>query len=285
MKTFTLAVLVIISVQTLSQVHVDRSISEGLKHSLQVIHLELSSEDSIPFLTEFSRLESLTLINFKDSIAPLEVGKLLWLKELRFVNDNFKYIPENYADLNQLERIDFIENVNLNLQQVFSVTRKLSALSEMRLEGFTNTTDLDSIRFPEQLSKLSLRNNHLTKVPNSVFKLPGLKVLDLGGNDVFKLENLNAFSSISILFLDHQTNLSKEYSPSFFKQFKNIDQVYLPQDDLWLEEQAEKVSLLHQPRFLDSKYSPNLNLHLIDKFTNNGSVDSGKLRLNINSKK
>jgi hypothetical protein len=287
MKAFTTIILCIISSHFISQVHIDRSISEALKHPEEVKYLELQSADSINYLTEFSHLESLTLINFTDSVAPTQVGELSSLKELRLINDNFKYLPNNYTNLKQLERIEFIHDSNLDLNRVFSITNELPNLTEMRLEGFS--ADLESLHFPSGLKLLSLRDNHLKTIPKSVFSLPQLQVLDLGNNDITTLNNLDKLTSINTLYLDHQSSLENIYSESYFQKFKNLNKVYLPKDDPLLEKQC---MLKNPTRFTEKtndnslapNYVPNLNLNYLDYQQGSNNANNGKLILNINTK-
>jgi hypothetical protein len=290
MKTFTIASLLFGSGHFFAQQQIDHSITEGLTHPSEVRYLELITSDSIEFIKEFTHLESLTLINFTDSIAPFEVGDLSSLKELRLINDNFKYLPDNYINLKQLERIELIKDFNLDLERVFTIASKWPLLTEMRLEGYTKS--LDSIDLPSGLRLLSLRHNHLEAIPESVFALSELKVLDLGNNEISKINDLEKLPSLTTLYLDHQPKLKSSYSDAYFRQFKNLSTVYLPKDDSMLEKQNETMTELQKSisneaiskNAMFMNYQPHLYLKYGDYSGGGNHPDDGKIILKLNTK-
>lgn len=288
MKTlFLLGSILLTSLFAVGQTTVDHSISQGLEHPFEVKILELYSSDSLEYLDDFPYLEKLTISNWDDSIAPPEIGNLTNLKELRFINDHFEAFPSSYKRLKKLQKLEFINDSISDLSPILRLSQDLPALQELRLEGFPSSLFTEQLTFPSQISRLSLRNNHLEKLPNSVFRLTNLEVLDLGRNDFIRLEGLETFNNINTLYLDHQKH--PEFVLDQVKELKleTINSEILPDRDLWLEQQLSPLTPPAQSPFTDPNsaffnYRPNLQFHLLPSQLTNGSMDSGKLRILLN---
>jgi Leucine-rich repeat (LRR) protein len=128
------------------------------------------------------------------------------------MNDGFEYIPASFSELKNLKRLDLIGDSNLNLEQAFEVISELPSLTQLRLENFASIAISDELVFPTQIETLSLRNNHLQKIPMGVTKIPRLQLLDIGENDISDQSilstNLATLRNLRVLFLDHESNLT-----------------------------------------------------------------------------
>ncbi|MFT6246085.1 MAG: Leucine-rich repeat (LRR) protein [Salibacteraceae bacterium] len=188
------------------EIKVYHSIEEGLKEPEKVEYLEIESisdEDSLRFLSQFPKLQSLSLIDLHSASAPEAIADLTGLRELRFINDDFSTIPASYAKLTNLKRLEFIYDTHLNLQEALKVINKIPSLIELRIEGLPGSNFSNELTFPSQLHLLSLRNNHLNHIPNGILVLSELETLDLGDNEFFDLPyQLSNLTNLNTIYLD-----------------------------------------------------------------------------------
>lgn len=191
------------------------SLENALEHPSDVNSLVLdgsTENENLEELERLSNLKRLSLINFTENAALEEVSKLNSLEELTLINDGFEFIPESFVGLKNLKRLDLIGDSNLNLQQAFGVIAEMPSLTQLRLENFESDAISDELVFPQQIQTLSLRNNHLQKIPMGVTKIPRLELLDIGENDISDLTiqstDLATLRNLRVLFLDHESNLT-----------------------------------------------------------------------------
>ncbi len=93
---------------------------------------------------------------------------------------------------------------------------------------------LDSIwaKF-QNLEYLSLRNDHLTKIPEGIGSLKNLRVLDLSGND-FKLlpESFSRLENLNEIYLDDEKKMDINKSLWIIKDLPNLKKLHLENDNL-----------------------------------------------------
>ena len=224
---------------TLSQV-IYNSLQSALQNPDNVYSLQIdgiTNPDSLEMLGEFPNLKSLQLKGIKGSVAPNAISQLTQLQELRFINDEFDSIPQSFKRLTNLKRIDLVSDSNLNLESTFRVLNQLPSLTELRIEGFDNASLNDKLVFPAHIQILSIRNNHLDRLPLGVTKLNQLELLDIGENDFQLLPmELIQLSNLKTLYLDHESNLFFEQTFDLLHSFPKLEILHI---DKSIFDQAE----------------------------------------------
>ncbi len=101
-----------------------RSIEEGLKRPLEVVHLKLKRERLTEFpleIIQFKNLEILDLSNNKLESIPKEISKLKKLKRVILSKNNLVDFPLVFLQMNELVYIDlwdnYIENLPAEIKQ------------------------------------------------------------------------------------------------------------------------------------------------------------------------
>lgn len=274
-KNFLLLVTFCVAFASFSQKTGEDALSEGMYNSLQsalqnpdkVYTLQIdgiSNPDSLQMLGTFPNLRSLQLKGIKGSVAPNVISQLTQLQELRFINDDFDSIPQSFARLKNLRRIDLVSDSNLNLESTFRILNQLPSLTELRIEGFDNASLNDNLVFPAQIKILSIRNNHLDRLPLGITKLNRLELLDIGENNFQLLPmELTNLSSLKTLYLDHESNMFFDQTFDILHSFPKLETLHL---DKSIIDQAETkwkgktpTQLLLDPNLLNTSpyYMPN----------------------------
>lgn len=249
------------------------SIQEALKEPDKVEYLEiknLNDADSLLLLQKFPLLKSLSLIDYHGTEAPEPIAALTGLKEIRFINDDFNQIPTSYANLTSLERVWFIYDTHLNFESALNFANALPKLVELRIEGLPFLNPPAETPFPTQLEVLSLRNNHLTQLPQGISAIKNLRVLDIGNNELSELPNyLSALPQLTTIYLDRQPFLQFETTFSLLKESKTLAEVYMQGNHLdpltvrqYAGEPLFKVLLDQEEMQSVLLYTPDINMNL-----------------------
>ena len=267
-------------------IKVYHSIEEGLKEPNKVEYLEIESisdEDSLKLLSQFPKLQSLSLIDFHSASAPEAIADLKGLKELRFINDDFSTIPASYEKLTNLKRLEFIYDTHLNVQDALHVINKIPSLVELTIEGLPGSQFSDELTFPSQLHFLSLRNNHLDHIPRGILNIFGLKVLDLGDNEFLELPfHLSDLTNLNTIYLDRLPFIHLDKAFPILNNMPKLKIVHLEGNHLDNEkiEGFRELSLFQL--FLDedlimNQQKVNLDMPKVSKFSNDPNDASIKI--------
>jgi hypothetical protein len=238
----------------------------------------------------FPKLHSLSLIDYHFATAPEVISNISSLRELKFINDDFYFVPNSYSKLKNLQRLEFIHDTHLNVQSALTLANKLPALSELKIEGLTGPVFPENILFPSQLKFLSLRNNQLNHLPNSIKAIKNLQVLDVGNNELLEIPDFLArLNKLTTIYLDHQPYLRLDHTFSVLQKLPQLKFVHLEGNHLeWtniqpFEEQSLfKIFLGDDIQNETSAYNQDVKLNLPDmpKYSNNPDHASFKIKLN-----
>lgn len=256
-----------------TQLKVYHSIQEGLKEPNKVKKLEiinLQDTDSLVLLTKFPNLESLSLIDHHETLAPEEIASITGLKELKFINDDYYLIPESYKELVNLEKLELIHDTHLNIQSTFSFIEALPELKELRIEGLYGPVLSEQLKFPSQLQILSLRNNALNALPKGISTLTNLKILDIGHNEFLELPAFIVnLEKLHTLYLDHSPFLHYESTFKLLKKLPALNNAHLEGNQLtqsFIQKQMQdavfKVFIDEDNSFDSENYTPHINMFL-----------------------
>jgi Leucine-rich repeat (LRR) protein len=277
-------------------VHVYHSIGEALAEPEKVEVLEvlnISDADSLELLTRFVNLKSLSLIDYHGTTAPVSIAKLTGLRELRFIKNDFYFVPDAYKNLVNLERVEFIYDTHLNLQSAFNFISNLPTLTELRIEGLSEPVFPDLIVFPKHLKILSLRNNHLNALPQGLAELKELELLDVGNNELLELPSfLSELNGLNTIYLDQQPYLRFDQTFEILKKIPSLSEVHLEGNhlsretiEIYTREVVFKVFLDEDHAALTRVYQPHINLKLPPMSQMGYTNQSGKFQIPINRTK
>lgn len=277
-------------------VQVYHSIGEALAEPEKVEVLEVlnvSDADSLELLTRFVNLKSLSLIDFHGTTAPASIAKLTGIRELRFINDDFYFVPDSYKNLVNLERVEFIYDTHLNLQSTFNFISELPALTELRIEGLSEPVFPDHIAFPQQLKILSLRNNHLNALPQGLAQLQALEVLDIGNNEFLELPGfLSELNGLNTIYLDQEPFLRFDQTFEILKKIPTLREVHLEGNhlsretiEIYTREVVFNVFLDEDHAAFTPAYVPHINMKLPPMSQTGYTTQSGTFKIPINRTK
>ena len=302
MRLDNLTIAIGLSITLISQVafnqrteesKVFHSITEGLTAPEEVEFLEITNlqdVDSLGLLKLFPRLHSLSLIDYHFATAPEVIADISSLRELKFINDDFYIVPNSYAKLRNLQRLEFIHDTHLNVQSALTLANKLPALSELKIEGLTGPVFPENIVFPSQLKLLSLRNNQLNHLPNSIAAIKNLQILDVGNNELLEVPDfLIRLNKLNTIYLDHQPYLRLDHTFKVLQKIPRLKLVHFEGNNLkwekiqpYLEKSLFKILLGDMNEDQSLVYKQELKLYLPDmpKFSNNPEHFSFKINFN-----
>jgi Leucine-rich repeat (LRR) protein len=189
-----------------------KNLEDALKRPNEVYILELS-----PF--NDAKLKGLIAGNKSEQLKAYyeQIGKLKYLRELRFSNCQLTVIPESVNKCKYLETISIHVNKGLNWDSTFTILAGNAALKNIRItdSGVVDLSKLgllknlknlelsyseimSSSHTPElfSLQRLVLNNNNLTKYPTQLTQAPNLKEITISDNPNLDLKDM--FMKISL---------------------------------------------------------------------------------------
>ncbi len=132
-----------------------------------------------------------------------------------------------------------------------------------RLDLSNQDVNIDDINWSDfsNLKYLSLKDDHLTKLPSGIGNLKNLEVLDLSGNDFEVIpESFGNLTNLTELFLNDEINLKLEKNIPILSKMPNLRSLHIENDNLLtLPKNIYKLS------HLESLYLNNNNFRQLPK--------------------
>src|SRR3990172_4584705 len=134
---------------------------------------------------EISNLKNLTSINFHHSIKtslPPDIGKLKSLKVLSMNKADIKNIPKEIGDLHSLENL----TLNNNFAKVV-MPPEIAKLRNLKVMAITDTIRVDlpaELSEIKSLEELYLNGSGLSTIPEPIYQLKNLKILNISDNEI-----------------------------------------------------------------------------------------------------
>lgn len=215
--------------------------SNHIMHNLNKIKkLDLSNQKKIVGSFDFSVLENLEELNLRNTgldILPKEILKLKKLKRIDLSNNLFYQFPSELLSIYSLEEIYFNNETNVIFNERLDINDETGHLKILTLDSI----DLQALNqlniIAPSLEFLSLKNDHLSKLPSGLSKLSNIKVLDLSNNDIIEVpkefQNLDNLEKL-YLYNNKKFNLDKAYST--FSNMNSLSDVYITENNIDLEQ-------------------------------------------------
>lgn len=161
--------------------------NSGKLINIRSIYLRKTPNTTIP--SEIANLENLTLLNFHhtfNTVLPPEIGSLKKLRVLHITQADLDTLPTEIGGLSNLENLTFTFNTKkITLPQEIEKLSSLKVLALNNNPGIVLPSSLDSLVL---LEELDLTNSKLNKIPEAIFNLRNLKVLNLSENNISQQE-------------------------------------------------------------------------------------------------
>ena len=156
--------------------------SENLGN-VQTLYFRKTPNTEIP--AEIGNLKNLTSINFHHSIKtslPPDIGKLKSLKVLSMNKADIKNIPKEIGDLHSLENL----TLNNNFAKVV-MPPEIAKLRNLKVMAITDTIQVDlpaELSEIKSLEELYLNGSGLSTIPEPIYQLKNLKILNISDNEI-----------------------------------------------------------------------------------------------------
>jgi Leucine rich repeat len=187
------------------------SMKEALKKPLEVIELNLSTQNLTALPKEIVELKNLTSLNLggnkfatlpKEIVElknltglilsgnqltdlPKEIVELKNLTGLYLDGNKFTTLPQEIGKLKQLNILDINGNQLTDLPQEIGKLKQLNILNISRNQLTALPKEITELK---NLTDLSLERNKLTTLPQEIGELKKLTTLHIGGNQISKEE-------------------------------------------------------------------------------------------------
>ncbi len=163
-------------------------LEEALTESSNVCTLNLANKDLTAFpvdILKLLNLKNLYLGHNKLSKIPVEVSKLTKLISLNLDSNEFTKFPIEVSGLTNLETLKIGRN---QLTEITPEIGKLTKLKFIELDNNLILTVPVELGNLENLETLELANNKLSTLPQEIGKLKNLKLFDLEDNNFSESE-------------------------------------------------------------------------------------------------
>lgn len=147
------------------------------------------------------------------------------MKKILLLAFLFMYTPSILAQIKEATKKEYtnIEEALQHPEQIINLN-----LSNQKLKF--NTIDWSKFT---NLEYLSLRDDHLKKIPASILKLKSLKKLDLSGNDFNVLpSDFSQLSSLEEIILNDEKKMNLPKTLSILAKLPNLKSLHLEDDKL-----------------------------------------------------
>jgi len=177
--------------------------------SVKVTHLPLENGrlEKIPYeVQSFNKLQHLSVFNNRLSTLPDFLNQLVRLQQVNLSNNKFLELPRQLIGIKALTILNLKGNFIQDLNGITELSPKLQKLnlasnkineSQIDLTPFTTISDVDlsdnlfkSIPdsvLQESLISLSLSNNEISKIPDTIGRLSRIRELNLSFNNITEI--------------------------------------------------------------------------------------------------
>ena len=206
------------------------------------------SYQTMQYISELTNLTKLQFDYYIDTILPPEIGKLTYLKYLKFGESKLYSLPPEIGNLVNLQEII----LSTNWGQSISIPKEIGKLKKLKRidfgwcnievlpEEMGNLSNLEELNvwggdlsfLPinigklQKLEELDLSGNELQKLPVELFNLKSLKFLDLSDNDLLELDS-NIYKLQNLEELDLSGNINLKVIPKNIGKLKMLTDIYL----------------------------------------------------------
>lgn len=133
---------------------------------------------------------------------PGSIQQLRNLISFELISSAVESFPPEFFELQQLEQLSLINTLNKNL---FSNIHNLLNLEELAVQKADLKDNFLKSGLPRNLHTVNLSQNKLTKIPDAVYHLENLKILDISDNHL-QYVDLERFISPHLQRLDFSYN-------------------------------------------------------------------------------
>lgn len=205
------------------------TVEQGLKTPDKVINLYLDNDTNlIDSIVKFKNLNSISLNNFDQQLAPKIIGELTWLKKIEITNSNFKKIPKEYRKLINLDELILINDTSLDISNTLTTFLTASKLKKLDIEGFNFYSIPSQVYEFKSLESLILREDNIKDIPLNIKTLKNIKTLNLGGNNIENIpSSLSELEKLEVLFFDNEKKLNFNSSFKVLEDIPNLKELHL----------------------------------------------------------
>jgi Leucine-rich repeat (LRR) protein len=217
-NNFTLLPEELALIPNLEELYLNNDIHLNFDQSFTVInkitHLKRLHLDSIPNFSlpknmmPNSSIEYLSMRFDGLDHIPAQLRKFEHLKTLDIEGNAIGSIRRNFLKNKEIESLSFSASPQFNFKKSFFVLSKETSLQSLTISN-SNLSHLPDNISLLHITWLSLHNNHLTVLPQGIFKIKDLRTLDLSDNDFtsfsmdfLKLKKLETLNLTNDNFLD-----------------------------------------------------------------------------------
>lgn len=176
--------------------------------SLVKLEAHCASKGALSKCFKLENLESLKIDGKKIKNIPDSIQKLKNLKELSLLDTSITILP---IEISHLKKLQYFQNNQptyheikaIDLNQFIEVLAQCQNLKKLDLSQNSISKIPNTISKLISIQSLNLSENELTKLPNELYMLNNLTVLDLGANELKELpKGIGNLKALKILKLN-----------------------------------------------------------------------------------
>jgi len=220
-------------------------IDQAFKVINQMSHLKRLHLDSITGLNFPKHLrvnDRIEYISMRyDGLTSIPVGlkKFTHLKTLDLEGNAIKKVNRNFLKNKEIESLTLSLAPQFDFKRSFAVLAKERRLNSLTIVNSTFEQDKSDFSVLENITSLSLHNDHLKVFPSSILKMGNLKYLDLSGNDFKTLPStFLSLSKLQILDLSDDNFLNFDQTADVIRYLPSLQLVHVHDYDFTFNPQS-----------------------------------------------
>lgn len=232
-NNFTLLPSQLLLIPNLEELYLNNVRHLNLEQTFSVInkitHLKRLHLDSIPnlklpkIIQENTSIEYISMRYDNLNTIPKQINSFKRLKELDLEGNSIAVINRYLLNNKELESLSLSISPNFKFKKSFSILSKESSLQKLEIANSSFETLPDDISLLDNITTLSLRNDHLKTFPYSVLKMKNLRNLDISGNDFTALPaNFINLKKIETLNLTNENLLNFDQTADILNQLPSL---------------------------------------------------------------